>query len=118
MLTHTPSVLNTSIQMLGNSIGVKVRKALRELEVVHMYKRDGKMYTFDIPFSIKMSKNGDSIIVVVDKASLPRTYSPQSLIEAKDLIEISIGMPIQILDAKDVLAICCQIPSTVYPVAA
>ncbi|MEK6751386.1 MAG: hypothetical protein AABZ00_03890 [Chloroflexota bacterium] len=118
MLTHTPLILKPSIQALGNSIGVKVRNAFRELEVIHMYKRDGKMYTFDIPFSLKMSKNGDSIIVVVDKVSLPRTYSPQSLIEAKDWFETSIGMPIEILDGKDVVAICCQFPNNeVYSVA-
>jgi len=83
-----------------------------------MYKRDGEVYTFDVPFKIKLSKSGDSIIVIVDKASLPRTSSPQSLIDAKDWLETSVGMPIQILDVKDVLAVCCQIPSTdLYPVA-
>ena len=118
MLTHTPSILKPSIQTLGNSIGVKIRNALRELEVMHIYKRDGKIYTFDVPFSLKMSKSGDSIVVVVDKASLPRTCSPQSLIEAKDWLETSVGMPIEIFDMKDILAICCQISSPdVYPIA-
>ncbi len=119
MLTHTPPILKPSVQALGNSIGVKVRNVLRELEAVHVYKHDDKIYTFDIPFSLKMSKNGDSIIVVVDKACLPRSYSPQSLIEARDLIETSVGMPVQVIDAKEVVAIRCQLPSNeVYPVAA
>lgn len=117
MLTHTPPILKPSIQALGNSIGVKVRNTLRELDVLHIYKREDKIYTFDVPFSLKMSRSGDSIIVVVDKASLPRTYSPKSLLEAKDWFEASIGMPIEILDAKDVVAICCQLPNNeVYPV--
>jgi hypothetical protein len=118
MLTHTPPILKPSIQALGNSIGVKVRNAFRELEVLHVYKHEDKIYTFDVPFRLKLSKSGDSIIVVIDKASLPRTYFPQSLVEAKDLIETSVGMPIEILDAKDVVAICCQLPNNeVYPVA-
>lgn len=118
MLTYTPSILNPSIQTLGNSIGVKVRNAFRELDVLHVYKREEKIYTFDVPFSLKMSNNGDSIIVVVDKASLPRAYSPKSLLEAKKCFETYIGMPVQIIEAKDVVAICCQLPSNdVYPFA-
>jgi len=118
MLTQTPQLLKPPVQVLGNSIGIKFRYSLRKLGIVHMYKRDGEIYTFDVPFKLKMSKSGDSIIVVVDKASLPRTSPPQSLIEAKDWLETSVGMPIQILDAKDVLAICCQIPSDgLHPVA-
>lgn len=118
MLTQTPSILKPSIQALGSSIGIKIRNALRELDAVHMYKHDDKIYTFDVPFSLKMSKNGNSIIVVVDKACLPRAYSSQSLIDAKDLIETSVGMPVKIIDIKDVVAICCQLPDNeVYPVA-
>lgn len=110
MLTHTPPILKPSVQALGNKIGVRVRSALRELEAVHVYKHDDKIYTFDVPFSLKLLKSGDSIVVVVYKASLPRRYSSESLLEAKDQFETSIGMPIKILDAKDVVAICCQLP--------
>ncbi len=118
MITQTPQFLRPPIDSIGNDIGIKFRDSLRRLGAIHMCKRNGKLYTIDVPFSLKMSKNGDSIIVVVEKASLPRTYPPQSLVDARDWLETSIGMPIQILDRKDVLAVCCQISSAdVYPIA-
>lgn len=118
MLTHTRPISNPSIQALGHRIGKSFRNALREKEAVHIFKRENKIYTFDIPFSLKTSENGDDIFVVIDKENLPRRYSSQSLIEAKDWIEKSIGMPIQILDRQDVIAICCHIPNNeIYPIA-
>jgi hypothetical protein len=109
MVIQTPNKITLPHQILGNSVGAKFRDSLRKLGVVHMYKREGKFYTFDIPFQLKISKGGDKIVVVVNKSSLPRTFPSPYLIEAKEHLEVSLGMPIQIYVEKDILALCCQV---------
>jgi len=118
MFTQTNKSLNSPVQAFGGSFGPKFRTSLRKLGVMHMYEREGKFYTFDIPFKLKMSYNGDQIIVVMEKAYFPRRYSPQHLVESKNRLEKYVGMPIQILDTNDILAICCQIPDSELPTTA
>lgn len=112
MFTETSKPLSIPVQIFGGKFGPKFRTSLRKLGVIHMYKRDGKVYTFDIPFKLKISHNGDQIIVVMDKSTFPRRYPPQHLVESKKFLEECVGMPLQILDTTDVLAICCQVPGS------
>lgn len=112
MATQIAQPVQIPVQIWGNSVGAKLRDALRKLGMVHMYKRDGKLYTFDIPFELKAPKSGEKIIIVINKANLPRRFPPKYLIEAKDHLEAAVGMPIQILEAANFLAVCCQVPRT------
>jgi len=119
MLTQMPQISNPAFQAFGRRIGECFRNALREEEALHVFKRENKIYTFDIPFSLKTSASGGEIFVVIEKANLPRKYPSQSLIAAKERIAKSIGMPIQIFDRQDVIAISCHVPNNdIYPIAA
>jgi hypothetical protein len=112
MITQTARPLESLVDTTANNIGLKVRISLRQLGILHMYRREKKFYTFDVPFQLMSSKDGNKIIVVISKASLPRKYSPRHLWDAKDRLEVALGMPIQIREAGEVIAVCCQIPKS------
>lgn len=111
MIAHTVQPLRIPAQIFGNNLGVKFRNFLRARGGIHVYKRGGKFYTFDVPFQLMMSKHGDKMILMIKKAHLPRAYPPLFLIEARADLEAFVGLPVQIREASDVLAVCCQVPN-------
>lgn len=110
MITQAPPSTQPPIDAIRIEVGSRFRKSLRELGVLRMYKRDDKLYTFDIPFQLMVPKIGDKIVLVMKKTDFPQRCPAQYLANAKDHIEASLGMSVRIFDEKDVLAVSCQLP--------
>ena len=110
MITQSTQSLKLLVETFENKIGVKVRMSLRQLGILHIYRHKEKLYTFDVPFQLVTTKDGEKILVVINKANLPRKYLPEYLRNAKGYLESTMGMSAQIIEAHDLIAVCYKIP--------
>jgi hypothetical protein len=61
MITQSALSLKSPVDVLGNKIRDKVRISLRQLSALHVYRHKGKLYTYDVPFKLMISKDGNNI---------------------------------------------------------
>ena len=87
----------------------KTRVAFRKLGLFHIYRREGKLYTFDVPFNFQVSKRGELALIVVCKASLPRAFPSENFSKFKSFFRDSIGVPVEVYETSGLVAIGCKV---------
>lgn len=109
MKAQLPQVSYVDNSMSSLELASKVRIIFRKLGMFHVFRRQSKFYTFDVPFEFRVSKDGGTIFIVLCKESLPRAFPLSNLHNSKRLIQDELGVPIEIYEASGLIAVGCVV---------
>ena len=84
--------------------------SLRKINPFRKYRHQGKIYTVDVPFKLKMTKDSEKLIVLIDKSSIHHKFHRQKLWKARVYLENSVGLSTGVRETAESIALCYDLP--------
>jgi hypothetical protein len=93
----------------SSSLAFAVRVLFRKLGLFHSFRHASKLITIDVPFQLTSTPDGRSLVILFEKACLPRRYPLERLLASCVTVEKNLGTSVVIRHTEKWIAFCLDV---------